>query len=138
MICSCSHVLLVAERYHHNSDDHSDNHTEERQTADPFTLTTNFLKADWEGAEEHVKRLVDDGHVDREYLHDGFPEEQEPGTYEGCLQCLASANPSASIGFCWIYLPSHGGEFCERCIEGQVRMSQEQRVVQAATSRPRR
>jgi len=82
-------VAFVVEDGVADSANHADSYTNETQTTDPCAPTTLLLIHDWEGAEHHVQRSVDDGHVYAKQEDDRFAEQEDPWSRESCLEFLA-------------------------------------------------
>lgn len=102
----------------------ADENAEEGKTADSLIPASNFLEDDRVRSEEHVEGSVDNGHVDTEEKDDGFGEEHDPGTGEGCFEGAEErgfAFPS-QIRSADVDIAGYLGKFCcsstqeDRCV----------------------
>ena len=79
-------VALVVDDAVRAAEEDADGDADEGEAGDALGPAALFLEDDGEGAEEHVERAVDDGHVDGDDEHDRFGEEQHPGPGESLLE----------------------------------------------------
>jgi len=60
--------------------DHAYCNAAKSKSADSRGPSSTLLIYYWEGGEHHVESAVDYSHVDRKEKHNGFHEEEDPGT----------------------------------------------------------
>ena len=77
---------LVVPHGVYQADDDADCDAQEGEPAGPFAPAAVAVEDDGHGAQEHVHRAVDDGHVDACHEHDRLSEEQDPWSEEGSLE----------------------------------------------------